>query len=155
MTNESPEPYHRELGQVLSGDVSEKYEIPNYAVALVMDLLGEYSRVYWNHFQEECPILGNGFYRPDTPGSDGQHLLVRGLTVRSFWWGDPYAHAHPDVKPLEGEAEKPNLEFGPVRIHWYKHAGRGMSTNVSFTPGQWAAWYDEVRAAILAADVKL
>jgi hypothetical protein len=155
MSSQSPEPYHREMGQMMHGDTTEAYAVPNYVAALVIDLLSEYSRVYANHFQQVCPLMVGGFYRPDTPGTEGEHLLIDGLAVRSYWWGDPYAHTHEGVKPLDGEQEKPNLEFDGVRIYWYKHAGRGMSTNVSWTPEQWAAWYDDVLTAIQAADVVL
>lgn len=38
----------------------------------------------------------------------------------------------------------PNMRFGDVRINWYKHLGRGTSTNVDYTDKQWREWMDKV-----------
>jgi hypothetical protein len=152
MTKDNPRPYQREFGQIYSGDVTEPYALPDFADALVTSLLAEYSRVYRNHFHDECPVY-SGFYRPDTPGADGEYLHTPGLVVRSFWPGDLYARRHPEVEPLTGEAEKANIEFGDVRIHWFKTPGRGMSTNVSWEPAQWVAWHDAAIVIIRNADV--
>lgn len=151
MTRDDPQPYKREIGQILGGDVTELYALPDFVEALVADLLAEYSRVYRDHFHDECPVY-SGFYRPDTPGADGEYLLTPGLVVRSFWPGDLYARRNPEVEPLTGEAEKANLEFGDVRIHWFKTPDRGLSTNVTWEPPQWTEWYDAAMTVIRAAD---
>lgn len=44
----------------------------------------------------------------------------------------------------------PNLAFGDVRVNWYKHLGRGTSTNVDWNEKQWREWFDAVMAAIRA-----
>lgn len=46
----------------------------------------------------------------------------------------------------------PNFKFGPVVINWYKHMGRGMSTNVDWDEKQWREWFDQALAAIRLYD---
>lgn len=118
------------------------YDAPEYVSALLAHLLDEYTRVYWNVFQEECPLTsGAGLYGPGR--NDGSVLHVPGLVARSYWWGDEQ-----DARALEA-----NWEFGGAAFTWYKHPGRGLETNVNWDPEQWVTWFDACVAAIQVADV--
>jgi hypothetical protein len=37
----------------------------------------------------------------------------------------------------------PNIKFGSVTVNWYKHIGRGMSTNAALSPAEWVEWFNE------------
>jgi hypothetical protein len=136
MSNEyTPEP-----GQILYGYGMSEFECPTYVDAFIQYLLSDYARIYWNHFQESFELDG---YRPENP--DSTILAVDDLTVRGYWWGDESAP----------EATLPNLSFKGVDIYWYKHPGRGQSTNIEKTPQQWVAWFEQALAAIQRADSRL
>lgn len=53
----------------------------------------------------------------------------------------------PDCSP-----HLPNLKFEDVEICWYKHPGRGMSTNVSLDERGWRGWLDRCLMAIRGYD---
>ena len=60
----------------------------------------------------------------------GYESLAPDLIVRPYDWG------------YEGEdADLPaNLEFGGVKIWWYKYLGRGMETDRERTHQEWGEW---------------
>jgi hypothetical protein len=43
------------------------------------------------------------------------------------------------------------IDGDPQQIRWYKHAGRGQSCALEYTPEQWIAWHDAVHAALWKA----
>lgn len=132
MTDYLPEP-----GQIFAGYGVARYDVPRYVEALLAAILAEFERVYWNVHQE---ILEVNSYRPGV--TDSPVLDVPGLEIRGYWWGDedsPQAHL-------------PNLSYGGVHIFWYKHPGRGLSATLEQTPDEWVAWFDDVIAAINAAE---
>lgn len=49
------------------------------------------------------------------------------LEVHPYWCGDEDAP----------EASRPNFRFGTIGVRWYKHAGRGMSTNTAQSAMLW------------------
>lgn len=120
---------------------STEYDAPEYVVALLMAILHEYRRVYWNVHQQDCEIFGGSFTSDDDLG---QALGIDGLDVRSYWWGDEN----------DPRADLPNFAYGDVAITWYKHAGRGTTVNVQWEPAAWVAWFDSVVSAIRAADTR-
>jgi len=117
-------------------------EAPEYVAALLGHLLDEYARVYWNVFQEECPLTSGGSYGVER-STDETVLTVPGLFARSYWWGD-------DADP---RAEDANWEFDGVAFTWYKHPLRSLETNTQQSPTEWAAWFDRCAAAIRTADI--
>lgn len=126
----------------ISGAALCVHEPPEYVSALLSYLLEEYSRVYWNVFQEECPLTAGGSYGVGR-SEDTTILSVPGLVARSYWWGD-------DFDDRAGEA---NWEFEGVAFIWYKSPLRGLETNKEQTPEEWAAWFDKCVAAIRSADI--
>lgn len=114
------------------GNPPGNYETKNYQDALVLSLLDEIERVAWNKHQEE-------WNRHDDP------KLV-GVEFRPYYWGDN-----------EEEAAKPNLKFifSDQEIRWYKHAGRGMTVTIDWTPEQWVQWYENAYQLINANDDRL
>lgn len=118
------------------------HEAPEYVGALLSYLLDEYSRVYWNVFQEECPLTAGGVY--GIGRSDKNAILsVPGLLARSYWWGDD----------LDPRAQEANWEFDGVAFTWYKHPLRGLETNVQQGPEEWTAWFVRCVQMIRTADI--
>jgi len=60
-------------------------------------------------------------------------------------WASTHWHS-PDC-----ELAKPNFKFGEAEIRWYKHVGRGMSTNVDWDEAKWREWFADCFMAINAA----
>lgn len=118
-----------ELGQLIYGNPTGDYGTRNYQDALVLSLLDEIERVYWNKYQAE-------WNRHDDP------KLV-GVEFRPYYWGD-----------TEEEAIKPNLKFifSEQEIRWYKHPGRSMSVTIDWTPDEWVQWYENAYQLINAND---
>lgn len=124
--------YQPELGQMMFGNPTGQYEVPNYADALIRDLIhNDIDTVFWNINQRKWDEY-------DDPA-------IPGVVFRQYWWGDENAP----------EAALPNFAFRGVEIRWYKHPGRGMSCNQNLTPAQWAEWYEECHKAIWTASPKI
>lgn len=117
--------FQPELGQMMHGNSTGAFSMPEYVEALVLHIVNEASRIYWNINQENLDDIG---YECD----------FGALRMRRYWWGDEDAPG----------AALPNLEFGNVEVRWYKHPGRSMSVNVEQSPEQWIAWFDSVLAHI-------
>ncbi len=120
--------YEPELGQAVFGQDSEEFEVPEHGKALLMYLLSEVTRVYWNRNQKEWEW------------SEMPDPQIPGLQVRPYNWSD-------DDAP-------PNFVFGDVAIRWYKHPGRGLSCNrdLDKEPDGWIKWFGSCLAAILKAN---
>lgn len=125
-----------ELGQVLSGAYYGDYDVSDFTEALIRSAIDEYARVFWNVNQCE---FNTTYCFPESTREvvEDQKLDVPGLEIRPYYWGDD-----------DAEAEKPNLSFNGVEIRWYKYVGRGMTTNVLYTPEQWSKWYNKLLKAI-------
>ena len=109
--------YMPELGQMAFGQPTQAYPVPDYVEALFFGLWHELERVYWNKYQKRMDNGGHNI-----------PAFIPGLTVRPYNWNDE-------------QDERPNFEYGDVKICWYKYPGRGMSTNVDLSPEQWVAWF--------------
>lgn len=119
-----------ELGQLIHGNPAGDYEMKEWQTALVMYLLDEIDRVYWNREQRE-------WLR--------DQIDWTGLHFRPYYWGDD-----------ETEAQKPNLVFDTTveqEIRWYKHPGRGMTAQYHLTPEGWIAWFTDALTIIRSHDV--
>ena len=71
--------------------------------AVLRKIRAELDRLYWNKNQQEMesPFDNTGtIYSNDT------------FIVRAYDWSD-------------ADEELPNFEWGPIRVYWYKHEGRG------------------------------
>lgn len=119
--------YGPELGQAAFGCPWAQYEVPTYAEALLLYLLDEVGRTFWNRFQAEW----NKHDDPEVPGLEYHH----------YYWGND-----------EDEAAKPNFKFEDIEIRWYKYPGRGMSCTKKLTVQEWAEWFTRCLAVIVAQD---
>lgn len=122
---------HSVVQALMKPDATHTYEVPDYVEALLFGLKQELERVYWNWNQESLDNRDNRELL-DVPG---------GFEYRRYYWDDD-----------EAECAKPNLKFGRVVINWYKHMGRGMSTNCDLTERKWREWFDEAMIAIRLYD---
>ncbi len=102
------------LGQLCFGTY-QSHKTDDHAEALILALLKEISRVYWNINQREWH-----YEDPEIPG----------LETRGYYWGDD-----------EQEQRKPNLAYAGVEISWYKYPGRSMSVNKELSVNEWAYWF--------------
>lgn len=118
--------YQPEFGQAVFGGETEEHEVPEHGKALLLYLLSEVGRVYWNRNQKEWEWS----VMPDPQ--------IPGLQAR------PYNR-------VDGDAP-PNFIFGDVSIRWYKHPGRGLSCNQDLDAAGWVKWFGECLAAIHAKD---
>jgi hypothetical protein len=118
--------YQQELGQMFFGNPSGDYELPGHAHAMLAYIVKEIKRVYWNNNQEQ--------WDEENPG-------LGGIEYRRYYWGDD-----------ELESAKPNFKFKDVEVRWYKHFGRGMSTNVQKSPDEWVRWFNECLELVRSYD---
>lgn len=109
--------YEPELGQAVFGCPTSEYELPEFAEALLMYILNEIERVYWNVNRKEWENYQN-------PG-------IPQIKVRPYYWGED-----------EKEARKPNLQYHDVQIFWYKYPSRGVSCNILKRENEWRSWFD-------------
>jgi len=116
-----------ELGQACFGTYRE-YEMDSHADALLMALLAEVGRVYWNQHQKQ-------WYYEDTG--------IPGLITNPYDWGDD-----------DDAGVAPNFAYDGVEISWYKYPGRSMSVNKELTVNEWAAWFYKVLDAVRAYEKK-
>lgn len=100
--------------------------MPEYAVALVLHLYHEIDRVFWNVNQRP--------WNEEDPG-------IPGLVWRRYDWNAD------DIVP--------NMEFGRLKIRWYKRIGRGMESSDTQDAQDWVKWFDECLEAIHSIDVRI
>lgn len=120
-----------ELGQLMYGNPTGEYPTKNYQDALILSLLNEMDRVFWNKNQKEWD-------RFEDP-------CFVGVVFRPYYWGDD-----------ETKAALPNLmfAFSDQEIRWYKHPGRSMSVKFDWSANEWLKWYEDAYQLILANDTK-
>ena len=121
-----------ELGQFIHGNPVGEYGTQNYQDALVLSLLNEIDRVFWNKYQRE-------WNRHENPN-------FIGVIFHPYYWGE---------QDEEG-ATFPNLKFvfSDQEIRWYKHPGRSMSVTIDWTADEWVQWYENAYQLINANDSK-
>jgi hypothetical protein len=89
-------------------------------------VIKEIDRVYWNTQQES-------FDSDEMETTTIASQLFAPMAIRAYCWED---------EPEDSNAWV-NLEFEDVRIFWYKHCGRGMSTDRDLSRDQWIDWFDQ------------
>lgn len=99
------------------------YPTEEFIDALVIYLLEEIRRVYWNVHQKEW--------------NEYEELHWEGMEYRPFDWSDP-------------EEYKPNLKFAhsSQEIRWYKYPMRGGTFTIPFSPQEWQDWFEEALETI-------
>jgi hypothetical protein len=101
------------------------------------------------HSQPEI-IYKSQCARYDIPYNDGLGCAIHctcGHEEKYQEWQQTHGHSEKCSPSL------PNLKFGEVTINWYKHIGRGMSSNVDWNGEQWHTWFSEALKAIRLYDV--
>jgi len=114
--------YQPELGQLLIGNSSGNYNCKDYVQALINYILEELERVYFNRNQKWGEEFGVNSFK------------LGKVRYFPYYWGNR--------KKLK---ERPNfwLEGAKVKIYWYKHSERGLSSNVNYTPERWISWFNK------------
>lgn len=98
-----------ELGNLLwnESNANQQYNCPRWVVALLADIGGEISRVYWNENQKQWDSAFQ---------NTGNEYIGRCFEVRAYSWG---------------EEEQPwNFKCGDVEVSWYKHLYRNPTINI-------------------------
>lgn len=100
--------------------------MPSYAIALFLQLVSELEMTHWNLYQEAWDKFHD--------------VNISGIRWSPYDWNDDTP-----------ESKAPNFMWhtGPdwtrsLELRWYKHAGRGMTCTVEWTPAQWCLWYDAI-----------
>lgn len=122
-------PYTPELGQMCFGAPTGAYDMPDYACALLAEVMHEIERVYGNVNQRE-------WNQHDDPG-------FAGIKYHAYTYNE--------------NDEQPNfvVDGFTQEVRWYKHYRRGQSCTEPYTADQWVAWFDAAIKAVRAADVRL
>ena len=121
--------YQPELGQLVFGQPTQEFPVPDIMTAVLEKLATEYDRVGWNIHQHEIenPFCNMG---------PAYNLKTDVFEVCAYSWT---------------EKEQPfNFAWRDVRISWYKWCGRGASANMEITPAVAAQCLDECLVSLLA-----
>jgi hypothetical protein len=106
------EAYVPELGQMVFGQPSKQYQVPDLMEAVLGLLQYRLRTVQWNIHQEELP---------DPFSNSGGQFLSETFCVEAYDWDE--------------DREQPwNFKWKDLEISWYKYMGRGMSANMEITP---------------------
>lgn len=113
----------REIGQICFGQPTEEHDLPDFVRSMFRGIERQFGIVYWNWKQEEF----DGHAGPVDIGA---------VHWRPYSWND--------------EDGGPNfwLDNIDVKLRWYKHPGRGMTTNRKLSAAAWAKWHDKVMAEL-------
>lgn len=120
--------YTPEIVQLTRGMTMGRYAVPNYAIALLADVLYQAEWAFWNQHQLEWDKCVDFHFPP--------------LRYRPYWWGD-------ESDPRAG---LPNCEGYGIRIWWYKHPRRGVSADRAWSEVEWVRWFTRCRGAIRRSD---
>lgn len=110
--------YTPELGQEFFGNKWNAYECPEFVISMTEYLIKEIERIYWNNNQKRW--------------EDAKNPKLKEIIYRDYYWGEN-----------KKEKNKPNFAFAGVKIRWYKHIGRGTTTNKIMTEKKWVAWFNK------------
>lgn len=120
--------YQPELGQLVFGQPTQQFAVPDIMTAVLEKLATEYERVGWNIHQKE---IENPFYN----SGPAYNLKTDVFEVWAYSWTT-------DDQPF-------NFAWRDLRVSWYKWCGRGASSNVEITPALAAQCLDECLASLL------
>jgi predicted nucleic acid-binding Zn ribbon protein len=125
--------YVPEVGQMLFGQPAQQHEVPDIMLAVLESLASTYAAVGWNIHQRQ---IDNPFY------NSGPHdnLKTDVFEVCAYSWGD--------------EEQPYNFAWRGLRISWYKHCGRGCSSNIEVTRDMAAQCLEECQASLWAIDAE-
>jgi len=120
------------IAQALFGD-PQAHDVPDFLDDPLHTIL---SRWLMRHGRDEDTAEWHAAYGTDFP--DHPELVVRPY---DWGWDDG------------DEPMRPNLEFGGVRIWWYKYLGRGMTTDVVRSERTWRRWLSKLESFVETAEV--
>jgi len=122
--------YEPEIGQILFGQPFKQFAVSELCEAALVMIESEIERVMWNAHQAEYPSP----FR-----NTGSSFECDAFMVEAYRWGDQSDQTF-------------NFKWGDVEISWYKHLGRGMSSNIELTPGIIDRMLTDCLAAVRAMD---
>ena len=100
-----------ELGQLIFGQPSKKYECSNLMEAAFLLIEKELKIVLWNIHQKQLP----------SPfGNNGTNFKYKDLEIESYIWNDDIEQHY-------------NFKYKDIEVSWYKSMGRSMSQNRKIT----------------------
>jgi hypothetical protein len=115
-----------ELGQAAFGQPHQEHAVPDIMLAAMTMVSDELSRVMWNIHQTD-------YHSPfHNTGNDFRNDVFHAV---AYSWGD-------DEQPY-------NFAWRDLRISWYKHMGRGCSSNIPVTPDLASQCLDDCLASIM------
>lgn len=123
--------YQPELGQLVFGQPTQQFAVPDIMTAVLEKLATEYERVGWNIHQKD---IENPFYNMGPT----YNLKTDVFEVCAYSWGE--------------EGQPFNFAWRDLRVSWYKWCGRGASSNVEITPEMAATCLEECLASLNALD---
>lgn len=124
------EEYTPELGQMMFGQPTQRFEVPRFVEPLLRGISDELCRVMFNKNQEE---YNSPF---DNTGASYRNEVFE---VHAYSWAD-------DEQPF-------NFKWGDLKISWYKYLGRGMSANQEISPDYAVRMFDACVASVRAQDI--
>ena len=107
-----------ELGNLLfnKGNNNQRYECPEYVIALLNYLDKEIQRVMWNNTQKDF----------DSPFDNTANTFeTKKFKVQAFNWNDDYAQPYNFIYYVD--KNKSNID--DIKISWYKYLGRDTTIN--------------------------
>ncbi|MFT3987157.1 hypothetical protein [Aestuariivirga sp.] len=116
------EAYQPEIGQAAFGQPWQAHAVPAIMEAALAAIREEHDRIWWNCMQGECPS-------PFSNSGSRANFKSPIFEVCAYSWND-------DEQPY-------NFAWRDLRISWYKHCGRGTSSNIPVTPDMAAQCLDE------------
>lgn len=110
-------------------NTSNKHKTKPYQDALILYLLDEIDRAYWNKREESW----DGISDPKIPG----------VTFRYYYFGeDPVERLRPNFA----------FDFSPQEVTWFRHPGRNMKCALDWTSEGWVEWFDTALEVINSDD---
>lgn len=124
--------YEPELGQMMFGQPSKEFAVPEYVEAALSHIRSEVCRVEWNNRQEEFDPFGNtgAQYKNDV------------FEANAYSWD-------------ETKEQPYNFKWKDFEVSWYKYLGRGMSMNREISPEETAQMIGDCLAAARSKEKEL
>lgn len=108
-----------ELGQLVFGNPSKEFAVPEIWDAALGYIREELQRVKGNELQKPYP----------SPfGNTGERFDCHVFSAHAYDWGAA------DAIDDGGQGQPWNFKWRDVEISWYKYLGRGMSANKELSP---------------------
>ena len=106
-----------ELGNLMfNTNANQKYECPNYIVALLREIQRQLDRIMWNINQKEY----------DNPFENSANSFELGnFKIEAYNWNDDISQPYNFIYKVD--KSKSNLD--DIKISWYKYLGRDTTIN--------------------------